>query len=68
VFEFADSVFDDLMGVIAFEVVENDWECATCEIEFAVVFVTKSAAKLASDVTVVANFLVFCGVECHKTL
>ena len=28
--------FDELMGVGAFEVVEDDGECATCEMEFAV--------------------------------
>ena len=55
-FEFADSVFGELMGVIVFEVVENDRKYATC----AVAFVTKSAAKLTSDMTVVANFLVLC--------
>ena len=32
VFEFAESVLDDLMGVIAFEIVKNNWECTTCKV------------------------------------
>ena len=58
-FKFAETVFDDLVSVIAFEIVKNDWECASCEVKFSVAGMTESAAKLASDVIVVAYFLVF---------
>ena len=51
------------MGVVAFEVVKYDWECATREVKFGVAFVTECAAKFPSDVTVVANFFVSVFVE-----
>ena len=56
VFEFADSVFDDLMGTIAFEIVEDDLERSTYEMKFAVAFVKHSDTKFDTGVAVVANF------------
>ena len=59
--KFSYAVFDDLMSVIALEVVENDWKCAACEVKFAVTFVAESAAKGSRDVAMVAHLFV-CGV------
>ena len=64
VFEFSESVFDDLMGVVAFEIMKYDWKCASREVKFSVTYVAESAAKIASDVTVVANFFVSVFVKC----
>ena len=62
-FEFAESVFNELMGVVAFEIVKDDWECASREVEFGVALVTECASIRPSDVTVVATFLVFVVIE-----
>ena len=55
------------MGVIAFEIVKNDWECATWLVKVGVAFMAKSAAEGPSDVAVVANFFVCVSVEFSVT-
>jgi len=66
-FEFTEAMFNELMCVIVLEVVKDNWECASRDVEFGVTFVTESAAKLASDMIVVAYFLVYCFVELNVT-
>lgn len=61
--EFAKSVFNDLMCIITFEIMEEDWNGASSEREFEIAFGAERASKLASDVIMVATFLVCCLIK-----
>ena len=62
-FKFSQSMFNNLMGIVAFKIMEKNWKCATRHVKFGVTFMAESATKGASDVIVVANFLVCFVVE-----